>query len=349
MSHVTWRDGRRATVRVGVIGTGLIGTEHARTLARRVAGAAVAAVFDVDGGRAQAVAGEVGAVVAASAEALIGSDDVDAVVVATPGAFHAPHVLACIAAAKPVMCEKPLATAVEDCVAVLDAEVATGRRLVQVGFMRRFDPGYREVKAAIDEGRIGQPLVLHNIHRNPAVPPGFSNELMMYDALVHEFDTCRWLLDDEITAISVLSPRPTPNAPEGLLDPQIAIFETASGVLADVEMFANCTFGYDVRCEAVGTEGVAALETPRLSTVTARGSRAEAIPESWKARFGDAYRLELQAWVDAARDTARDGAATGPSAWDGYAATAIAARAVDAQHSGERATVELIDRPDLYA
>jgi len=332
------------TLAVGLIGAGMIGTEHATTIARRVSGAAVAGVFDVDTRRARAIAEATGAALFDFAGALVASDDIDAVVLATPGRYHAADVLACIDAGKPVMCEKPLAADVDDCVAVVEAEAKAGRRLVQVGFMRRFDPGYVEVKAAVSAGNIGQPLVLHNIHRNPAPPPSFSNEMMMTEAMIHEFDVSRWLLDDEVAAVRVLAPRPTPRAREGLLDPQVAILEMASGALADIEMFVTCTYGYDVRCEVVGSEGAVGLESSGATTLRLGGSRAQPIATGWKERFGEAYRLELQAWVDGALS----GTATGPTAWDGYAATVIAARAVDAQRSGERTTVDLVDRPALY-
>ena len=99
-------------------------------------------------------------------EELIASDEVDAVLVTSIGPTHAEYVLACIAAGKPVMCEKPLAPTVPECEGILAAEVAHGKRLVIVGYMRRYDPGYRQVKGAWDAGTIGDALVLHNVHRN---------------------------------------------------------------------------------------------------------------------------------------------------------------------------------------
>jgi hypothetical protein len=165
------------TIRVGVIGTGGIGTDHAMKLATIVSGATVSAVTDLDQARAAAVAAAVGgARVLADGFELIGSDEVDAVVIASIGSTHAAFTLACIAAGKPVLCEKPLAPTTTECREVLEAEVALGRRLVIVGFMRRFDPGYRQVKATLASGAIGEPLILHNIHRNAAVPAWF-NEL----------------------------------------------------------------------------------------------------------------------------------------------------------------------------
>lgn len=332
-------------VNVGVIGTGMIGTEHIDSLAHHVGGARVAAVFDVDSDRAADVASAVGASPASSASEVVRSGAVDAVLIATPGFTHADIALECINAGKPTMCEKPLATKQEDCIKILEAEVATGRRLIQVGFMRRFDPGYLQVRDAIASGAIGEPLMAHMFHRNPEVPTSFDDEMVMNDAFIHEMDITRWLFDDEVSGVRVLTGRSTPMAPEGLHDPQVLVFELASGALVLAEAFVANGFGYDVRCEVLGSNGAVELTTPRLSLRTVTNARSERVPAGWKERFGDSYRHELKAWVDAVAQ----GTHVGPDSWDGYAATVIADAGVAAQRSpGERVAVELIDRPDLY-
>lgn len=333
-------------VNVGVIGTGMIGTEHIENLAHHVGGARVSAVFDVDSDRAGEVASTVGVTAASSVSEVVRSDDVDAVLIATPGFTHADIVLECIDAGVPTMCEKPLATKQEDCIKILEAEVAAGRRLIQVGFMRRFDPGYLQVRDAIASGAIGEPLMAHMFHRNPEVPASFDDEMVMNDAFIHEMDVTRWLFDDEVMGVRVLTGRSTPNAHEGLHDPQILVFELDSGALVLAEAFVANGFGYDVRCEVLGSEGTVELTTPRLSLRTGINARAERIPDGWEERFGDSYRHELKAWVDAVAQ----GRHVGPNSWDGYAATVIADAGVAAQRSpGERVAVELIDRPDMYA
>lgn len=330
---------------IGVIGTGNIGTDHARRLSAKVQGARVAAVFDVDRDRAAALAAEVGAVARDGASEVIDDPSVEAVLIATPGDTHAEFTLACIAAGKPVLCEKPLAPTTTECQKVMNAEIARGRRLVQVGFMRRYDHGYQLLKAAIDGGEIGDVLLMHCLHRNPTVPPSFTSDMSLTDSVVHEIDITRWLFGEEIVAASVIAVRRSPMAEAHLRDPQLVLLETTSGAVAEVEVFVNCQYGYDVRCEVVGSTGVASLDTPTTGAVTRAGTRALPVPDNWRVRFGDAYLAELQAWVAALH--AHE--VKGPSAWDGFAATAVAESCVRSFESGARATVPLTNRPGFYS
>jgi len=270
---------------------------------------------------------------------------VEAVVVASPAATHEAFAIACIEAGKPVLCEKPLAETLDASRRVLDAELASGRRLVQVGFMRRFDPGYADMKTKLDAGLVGRPVLVHCTHRNPVVPPSFGSEMIITDTVVHEMDTVRWLLDQEIARVTVFTPRPTRHAAEGVHDPQFVIFETEDGVLADVEAFVNAQYAYDIRCEVVGESGT--LSLPPAATVLLRqdGREAAGLPDRFQERFGAAYVNELQAWVAAIAE----GRATGPSAWDGYAAAAVSEASVQALLSGRPVDVALDARPDLYA
>jgi myo-inositol 2-dehydrogenase/D-chiro-inositol 1-dehydrogenase len=187
--------------------------------------------------------------------------------------------------------------------------------------------------------------MVHCIHRNASVPPGFTTEMAITDSVVHEIDVTRWLLGQEIVATSVIPVRRSPLAPAGAQDPQLVVLEAASGVVVEIESFVNCQYGYDVRCEVVGSTGVAALGTPGAVTVTRDGARREAMPDDWRTRFGDAYLAELQAWVDALHT----GVPAGPGAWDGYVATAVAESCVYSLRSGTKAPVPLADRPALYS
>ena len=263
------------TVGVGVIGTGMIGQDHIRRITRALTGGAVVAVHDVEeAGARQVAAGLPGATVHASAQDLIADASVDAVLVASWGAVHEEQVLAAIAAGKPVFCEKPLAPSRDACLRIIDAEVARGRRCVQVGFMRRYDAGYRAMKAVLVDGIIGVPLLMHFAHRNPLPPPyGFTTEMLVTDSAVHEFDQVRWLFGEEIVAASILTPRRTSKAAEGVQDPLIILLELASGVLVDDEVFVNAGYGYDIRGEVVGESGTVALADAGGITLSTGGRR----------------------------------------------------------------------------
>ncbi len=332
------------TLAVGVIGTGNIGVYHARRLASQISGAQVTAVFDVATERAAAVAKEVGAVAHRSWTELVEATEVEAVLIASPGPLHAEQVLACIAAGKPVLCEKPLATTGEDCLKVIAAEVAFGRRLVQVGFMRRYDRAYRVVKAAIDDGNSGQPLLAHMVHRNASVPDSFTSDMSMTDSVIHEIDTIRWLFGQEVVTTTVVASKPSPQTAGRLRDPQLVLLELADGAVVDVEVFVNCQYGYDVRCEIVGSTGTVSMDNPSTTSLLRNGQRIETVPTDWRVRFDTAYQDELQEWVNGL--TA--GTADGPSSWDGYAAAVVANSAVSALADGARTEVTLVDRPGLY-
>ncbi|QNP74281.1 Gfo/Idh/MocA family oxidoreductase [Streptomyces roseirectus] len=333
------------TVRVGVIGAGWIGTEHIRRLTHTVTGARVTAVTDLDADRAARAAGPVGARVLPDGAAVVAAGDVDAVLVTSWGPTHAGHVLAAVAAGKPVFCEKPLATTAEDCLRIVEAEQARGRRLVQVGFMRRYDAGYRQLKEVIDAGRIGTPLIVHCAHRNPGVPDTYTSDMAALDTAVHEVDVLRWLLDDEIVSAQVVLPRATRHRAAHLKDPQIMLFETAKGVRIDLEVFVNCRYGYDIQCEAVGEEGLARLPDPAAVAVRGAGQHTTPVPTDWVARFQDAFDTEFREWI---AGIAAGEAPTGPSAWDGYAATAITTATVEALNSGAVVTTDLKPRPAFY-
>ena len=334
------------TVRVGVIGTGMIGKDHIRRLTTVVTGATVVAVTDVDAEMAKAAAADVpgGALVHPDGQALINNTDVDAIVVCSWGPTHEEYVLGSIAARKPVFCEKPLATTQEACLRILDAEVALGHRLVQVGYMRRYDAAYRALKATVDAETIGLPLMMHCTHRNPSVPGYYESDSAITDTAVHEIDMVRWLFGEEIIATATLSPRQSRNG-GALQDPLILLLEMASGILVDVEISVNIRYGYDIRGEVVGENGTAALGEASPVTLRLNGGVVNRVPTDWRERFIRAYDVEFQEWIDAVRS----GGELGPSSWDGYAAAVVSDAALQARRTNTRVTVELPDRPSLYA
>jgi myo-inositol 2-dehydrogenase/D-chiro-inositol 1-dehydrogenase len=325
-------------LRVGVIGVGMMGADHADRLANRVANATLVAVADPDQERAHQLAGRFpGVRVLADPLDLIADDDVDAVVIASPGFVHEEQVLACIEAGRYALCEKPLTMDADSSRRLVDAERHGGRALVQVGFMRRFDPEYAAMKAMLDAGDLGRLLLVHNVHRNKTVPEDFRSEMIVRDSLVHEVDTCRWLFGEEIVEITVHSPAPTSHAAEGVVDPQVAVFRMAGGGMATSEVFVNCGVGYEVRCEATAERGNATVGLGSGVFVRSANRWGGEVPDDFRVRFAAAYDVEVQSWVDASRR----GEVVGPTTWDGYAATVVCEAGMESLKSGAPMKVEL--------
>jgi myo-inositol 2-dehydrogenase / D-chiro-inositol 1-dehydrogenase len=331
-------------LRIAVLGVGLMGADHVARITSRISGARVAVVNDYLPEKAEQVAASVpGARVASDPLDAIAANDVDAVLLATPGPTHEKQLLACLEHRKPVLCEKPLTTDVETSLEVVRREAELETPLIQVGFMRRFDPEYQQLKALIDGGELGRPLVMHCVHRNPAVPPGFDSAMVVKDSLVHEVDVTRFLLGEEIASVRIITPTPNSAAPAGLLDPQIAIFRTQSGRHVDVEVFVTTGVGYEVRTEVVGEHGSATIGLDvGLLRKTSPGRWGGQISPGFRERFGLAYDIEVQRWVDAVRSGVN---VNGPTAWDGYAAAAVCTAGVRSLETGEPVTVELAENP----
>jgi myo-inositol 2-dehydrogenase/D-chiro-inositol 1-dehydrogenase len=323
------------TVSVGVIGLGVMGAEHLRLLREETAGVQVTAIFDADPDRAARLTED--ASFFADPMALIASDKVDAVVIASPDATHADLALACLAAGKHALCEKPLATSAGEALRVVDAEAALGRKLLQIGYMRRFDPAYVEMKRVAEEGGIGSPVLLHNVHRNAAAPDWFTGPMAVTNSFVHEIDICRWLLGSDLVSAIVHS------APGG--DPLLITMETDKGEIVSTEVFMNAHYGYHVHAQLVGRTGTVQMAQPSATVTNSGLHHGHEWPENWVPRFRDAYRVQMTAWV---RSVAT-GSPAGASAWDGYVATAVAEQVVTALQTGTKAKLFLGARPALYA
>jgi myo-inositol 2-dehydrogenase/D-chiro-inositol 1-dehydrogenase len=320
-----------------------MGADHARIIAGQVAGAHLVAICDADAARAEAAARETGARrVIADPMALIGDPEVGAVLIASPDATHADYAVACIKAGKPVLCEKPLAPTAAEGLRVIEAELAAGRRLVQLGFMRRFDPGYTETRALIEAKRFGAALALHCIHRNQSAPPHFDEAAVIVNSCVHEVDISRFLLASELVSVQVFKARKSSLA--RFHDPLLAVFETSDGQLVDVELFVNAQYGYEVRGEVVCETGTIAFGPGHTTELRHAGVAATGIAADWRPRFAAAYRIQNQAWID----SIRSGTPAGASAWDGYIATTVTDAGVKSLTSGAMARISHEKKPSLY-
>lgn len=319
------------TVRVGVVGVGVMGADHARKLAKVVSGSELVAVTDFDAAVAGAVAAELDARVHDDGYALIADPAVDAVVIATRDDTHADLVRAALRAGKPVMCEKPLAPTAAECQEVV-AEAALKRPvdLVTVGFMRRFDPPYVALRDRVVGGEYGPPLIAHCVSRTVRTYPGGDSASSITQSAIHELDIVPWLLDSPIVEVSWQHGRSSVSSGDRQ-DPQFYLMRTASDVLVTVELFLNARYGYDARCEVVMETGTSALTLPTQVVTDAERRRAVDYPADWIPRYSDAYRIELQEWIDS---IAQGRPSTLATATDGLRAALVADALVESMNSG---------------
>ncbi|MEY5017425.1 MAG: hypothetical protein RL431_474 [Actinomycetota bacterium] len=332
-------------LRIAVVGAGLMGADHVIRIGTRIVGAHVSAIVEPDESRARAALDNAPhATWFPTIEAAIEAQAMDAVLIATPGQFHEPVLLPALAARLPILCEKPLTPDAESSLRIVNAEVATGTQLIQVGFMRRFDQGYMDLRALIASGESGELLGLHCAHRNPAVPDSYHNDMLIFDSVVHEIDVVRFLTDSPIASVEVKHMKRNSLSPEGLNEPILVLLETESGVLATVEMNVSVQFGYQVKTEAVFQKGIAEIGRSAGMNRFVDGKISTDEHMSFKTRFAAAYDAQIQRWVNAVQH----GTIDGPSAWDGYLAAAAVEAGVQALRTGDKVPVAIEARPEFY-
>ncbi|TKI03011.1 Gfo/Idh/MocA family protein [Martelella alba] len=334
------------TVKIGLIGLGMIGLDHLQRFKKTIKNAKVTAVCDINTDVANAIADEYQVTSFYDAHELINSDLVDAVFICTIGPVHNEQILAAFKANKPVFCEKPLTPTAPEAKEVIEAEVRYGKRMLQLGFMRRFDPGYLALKETIDSGILGEILMVHCAHRNPSVPASYTLEMAINDSATHEIDIIRYLLKEDIVSVRVDRPKKkTRKALEHLQDPLIVVFETRSGIRVDDELFVNCNYGYDIRCEIIGEEAITTLTEQALTETRSINGVGRHITMSCMERFATAYDCEVQNFVD---NVAANVPMTGPSSWDGYIVALVCDAGIASLHNGMPHDVSIPDCPELY-
>jgi myo-inositol 2-dehydrogenase/D-chiro-inositol 1-dehydrogenase len=332
-------------LRVCVVGAGKMGADHVERLARRIAGAEVSVVVDADLSRAQkAVEAIPSAVAVSKLGQALNREDVDAVVIAAPAFLHQEMLLQVQEQDLPILCEKPLTPGAASSWEIVEAEQRLGKKRIQVGFMRRFDAEYQRLRALLGSGELGELLMLHCLHRNAETRQDFTNEMIITDSVSHEFDAIRYLTGQEIKNVQVRLGRVTRHARSGQHDPQHVLIETESGVLADVEIFVNARFGYQVATQAVCEKGIVNIGEDGGPYIRSGGRWGGEITPGFVERFRSAYDREVQSWVDAAK---RDEVG-GPTVWDGYATSACCEAGVAAQRNGEKVEVSLPAKPNVY-
>ena len=323
-------------LRVGIIGLGVMGGDHARNLAAGVRGARLVAVSDADSGRASAIAAELAVPhVFSDGPGMLSSGEIDAVIIATPDDTHADLVRAALARDLFILCEKPLAPTPGEAADVVALAEKSPR--LSMGFMRRFDQGYRALKDRIESGDDGKLLMTHSVHRNVSAYPGQDSAATITNSAVHEFDILPWLSGSRLVRAQWAAGRAS-SLLDSRHDPQFVLLHDETGILHTVQLQVHARYGYDVRCEAVLEEGTA--ELPPVPTlveeapiVTNRGlARSTVYPADWRPRFADAYRRELQAWVLASLSGTVPDDATTPR--EALQSALVAQAVVDSMNAG---------------
>ncbi len=331
-------------LRIGLVGTGGIGRTHIERINTKLQGARVTACSDPAAAFGLSVAERFGIKGYEDPMAMIQDSEIDAVICTTADPYHEQFVLAAINAGKYVFCEKPLAPKADACKRIVEAELKAGKQFVQVGFMRRYDAGYQQLKTAIDNHTYGEPLLLHCAHRNAEVLQDWDNSTAVEGSMVHELDVIRWLLGENYATAEVRYAKNCRRAQEGVHDPQIMILTTESGVRIDVESFVNDGNCYDIRCEVVCEDAILNLPKPATIEILANTMRGNPVDADWSTRFIDAYNIEFQAWINGCKE----GRVDGPNAWDGYCCQIAAAAASKARDTQTIVDVVYDEMPNLY-
>lgn len=339
-------------IKVGVVGIGKIGEDHLNRLQNRVSGVEVVAVCDIVPNKAKEALKRLNLEHIkdyADYKDLVKDSEVELVVCTANNEAHAEIALEALNNGKYVFVEKPLSMTAEECQAIMEAEQKNGKRMVQVGFMRRYDPGYQQLKKYIVEGEIGAPLMMHCRHFNTYLsqPKDYESERAIVETFIHEIEIVHWLLDEEYKNVKVYFPKRadiTKEYSKGLQDPQVIVIETESGVNVVTEVFVNA-YGYDIHCDIVGELGMAQLPAVPSVTLSKAAKRSTDILTDWKERFIAAYDVEFQDIADRL-NSGRE--LNGPCSWDGYVAAVTADASIKSQKTGETEEIKLMEKPEFY-
>jgi myo-inositol 2-dehydrogenase / D-chiro-inositol 1-dehydrogenase len=327
-----------APVKVALIGGGLMGSFHAETLARRLPSADFVALADPLEEPARALLGRLGLDglrYEPDYQTVLADPEIEAVVIATPGATHPAVISAAAEAGKAVFCEKPLGHALEPADAAL-AAVARAGTLFQLGFQRRFDAGFQRARALVADGSLGRIELLRSLTRDPARPrPEAAVPWAIFrETLIHDFDVLRWLAGSEAVELYAQADAfaATNRGEPGALDTALVQLRFANGALASADASFQAAYGYDVRAEVFGSAGMVTVGDGRLDSATHYSAGGVGRPQAhwFQDLFAAAYTAELAHFVECVRT----GAQPAVGGQDGRASLAIAVAAIESIETG---------------
>jgi predicted dehydrogenase len=320
-----------------------MGRRHARNVAALWPRARLVAVADINAETARSVASELECDWYGDAFEMVARAEVEAIVIVTGHATHAPLVIAAAEQGKPVLVEKPLALTVDEARAAVQAARRAGIFL-QVGFMRRYDPAYRRAFEAVERGELGKPVLYSGISRDARPPPrsyfsGAGSGGLFIDSGIHDLDLARWIMCDEVTTVWASGALVACHdlADVQPIDAGVITLGFRGGALGTIQLYRNAVYGYDIRTEIIGTEGSAMVGDRRLYPVEVLHADAigHTMAHHWLERFAEAYALEMADWVE--RVTGGEEPAV--SADDGIRAVELAVAAEESRVTGRTVTV----------
>lgn len=332
-------------LKLGIVGTGRIGRLHVSNINKLVEGATVVAAADVYIEGAEAELKENGVkYLYKDYKELLANPEVEAVIVASSTDTHAEIAIAAAKAGKDVFCEKPIDKDLNKIKEVLKVVEETGVKF-QTGFNRRFDHNFRNVRAAVDSGKIGDPHIVRVTSRDPAPPPIEYVKVsggIFFDMMIHDFDMVRFLSGSEVVEVNAVGTVLVDPAigEAGDVDTAMVTLKFANGAIGCIDNSRQAVYGYDQRVEVFGSKGMAKCENDKPSTVEVSTTEApctDKIPYFFLERYTGAFVDQFTGFVKAIKENRQ----TPVTAMDGYRAVQIAYAATESLRIGKPVKVEL--------
>jgi myo-inositol 2-dehydrogenase / D-chiro-inositol 1-dehydrogenase len=331
------------TIKIGAIGLGRLGEQHAENLAQRINGVELTALCDMDNNKLDSVSDRLGVKKRFSSfNEMIGLDELDAVAISSPSGLHPEHISAALKAGKHVFSEKPLGVTIEECKNVEDSVKKYSNKVFMLGFMRRFDPSYQYAKKKIESGEIGRIIMVRSYGQDPekfiegAIAYAGHSGGEFLDMAVHDIDLARWFTGSEPVSVYAIG--------GCYAHKEFALYNDGDNVSALMK-FKNDTMvflfvgrtaphGYNVETEIIGTKGILRIasvpQKNHVEILDNYGVRREC-SENFLERFEDSYINELQEFVDCIRE----GRKPEVTAYDGRRVSEIAYKCKESFETGE--------------
>jgi predicted dehydrogenase len=301
-------------VRVCLVGAGRAGQVHADSLANHIPGARMVSLVDSRPEPRQSTGDRFGIEARyASLEEALAGEPFDAVVITTPTFTHRDLTLLAAQHGKHILCEKPMALDLAECDDMI-AAAARNNVILQIGFMRRFDPEFEAAAARLGEGAIGQPMIIKSLTHGPGLPPAWARDLrtsngMFAEVNSHDWDCVRWLAGSNpkrvYAEVANFKGEKRGVEAEHFYDCGLAEIRFESGAIASISGVCPCEYGYDARVEIIGEKGILQVGDLRGQAVVVCTNRDEGIVSpiyrTWPQRFAEAYIREMKHFLECVR------------------------------------------------